>query len=117
MRGGRRWENEASWVERALSARPEIEGLGGTRTSLKWEWRWSVLDPSAWGLRMRGGWVKVKVLVVQLCPTLCDPMDCSLPGSSVHGISQARILEWAAIPFLQGMFPAQESNPGLAHCR
>ena len=36
-------------------------------------------------------------LVLQLCPTLCDPMDCSLPGSSVHGISQARILEWIAI--------------------
>ena len=37
---------------------------------------------------------KMKVLVAQLCPSLCDPMDCSLPGSSVHGILQARILEW-----------------------
>ena len=37
--------------------------------------------------------------VSQSCPTLCDPMDCSLPGSSVHGIFQARILEWAAISF------------------
>ena len=36
-------------------------------------------------------------LVAQLCPTLCDPMDCSPPGSSVHGILQARILEWAAV--------------------
>ena len=36
-------------------------------------------------------------LVAQLCPTLCNPMDCSLPGSSVHGILQARILEWVAI--------------------
>ena len=36
----------------------------------------------------------VCVLVTQLCPTLCDPMDCSPPDSSVHGISQARILEW-----------------------
>ena len=35
--------------------------------------------------------------VAQLCPTLCNPMDCSLPGSSVHGILQARILEWVAI--------------------
>ena len=42
---------------------------------------------------------KVKVKVAQLCPTLCDPIDCSLPGSSVHGIPQARILEWVAIPF------------------
>jgi len=37
--------------------------------------------------------------IAQLCPTLCDPMDCSLPGSSVCGIFQARILEWVAISF------------------
>ena len=37
-------------------------------------------------------------LVAQLCPTLCDPMVCSLPGSSVHGILQGRILEWVPIP-------------------
>ena len=37
--------------------------------------------------------------VAQSCPTLCDPMDCSLPGSSVHGIFQARVLEWVAISF------------------
>ena len=40
--------------------------------------------------------------VAQLCPTLCDPMDCSLPGSSVHGIFQARIMEWVAISFSRG---------------
>ena len=39
------------------------------------------------------------VKVAQLCPTLCDLMDYSLPGFSVHGILQARILEWVAIPF------------------
>ena len=43
--------------------------------------------------------VKVKMLVAQSCPTLVTCMDYSLPGSSVHGISQARILEWVAIPF------------------
>ena len=37
--------------------------------------------------------------VAQSCPTLCDPMDCSLPGSSIHGILQARVLEWVAIFF------------------
>ena len=42
---------------------------------------------------------KVKVLVTQSCPTLCDPTDCSPPGFSIHGILQARILEWIAIPF------------------
>ena len=40
--------------------------------------------------------------VVQSCPTLCSPMDCSLPGSSVHGIFQARVLEWVAISFSRG---------------
>ena len=40
--------------------------------------------------------------VAQLCPTLCDPVDCSLPGSSIHGILQARILEWAAISLSRG---------------
>ena len=43
---------------------------------------------------------KVKVLVTQSCPTLCDPMDCSPPGSS--GILQVRILQWVAIPFSRG---------------
>ena len=48
------------------------------------------------------GKVKMKVLVAQLCPTLCNPMDCSPRGSSVHGILQARILEWVAVPFSRG---------------
>ena len=62
--------------------------------------------------------MKSESVVAQSCPTLCNPMDCSLPGSSVHGIFQARVLEWGAIHFLlQGIFPTQESNPGLPHCR
>ena len=48
---------------------------------------------------MKMSLVGVCVLVAQSCPTLCDPMDCSLPGFSVHGILQARKLEWVAIPF------------------
>ena len=40
--------------------------------------------------------------VAQLYPTLCDPMDCSLPGFSIHGIFQARVLEWGAISFSRG---------------
>ena len=43
-----------------------------------------------------------EVKVAQLCPTLCNPLDCSLPGSSVYGIFQARILQWVAIPFSRG---------------
>ena len=59
--------------------------------------------------------VKRESEVTQLCPTLNDPMDCSLPGSSIHGIFQARVLEWGAIAFsefqrwhLNYCFPAQE---------
>ena len=43
--------------------------------------------------------VKSESEVAQSCPTLSDPMDCSLPGSSIHGIFQARVLEWGAIAF------------------
>ena len=46
--------------------------------------------------------INALVLVAQLCPTFCDPMGYSLPGSSVHGILQARILKWVAIPFFRG---------------
>ena len=48
------------------------------------------------------------VLVVQLCLTFCDPMDCSPPGSSVYGILQAKIVEWAAMPFSRDL-----PNPGI----
>ena len=44
----------------------------------------------------------LKLLVAQSCPILCDPMDCNPPGSSVHGILQARILEWVAMTFSRG---------------
>ena len=47
--------------------------------------------------------MEVKSEVAQSCPTLSDPMDCSLPGSSVHGIFQARVLKWATIAFSDNM--------------
>ena len=52
----------------------------------------------------------VCMLVAQSCPPLCDLMDCSLPGSFVHGILQARILEWVAIPFSRG---SDLPDPGI----
>ena len=55
--------------------------------------------------------VKSESEVAQSCPTLRDPMDCSLPGSSVHGILQARVLEWGVIAFSEG---ASESPALLA---
>ena len=51
--------------------------------------------------------MKVKMKVTQLRPTLCNPMDYSLPGSSVHGIAQGRILKWVAI-----LSPGDLPNPG-----
>ena len=59
--------------------------------------------------------VKVKVLVIQLCSTLCNPMDCSLPGSTIHGILQARILKWVTVPF-PGDLPDPGSSLGSPHC-
>ena len=49
--------------------------------------------------------------------TLCDPVDYNPPGSSVHGILQAGVLEWVAMPFSRGIFQTQGSNPNLPHCR
>ena len=51
--------------------------------------------------------VKSESEVTRSCPTLSDPMDCSLPGSSTHGIFQARVLEWGAIALLPGNEPCQ----------
>ena len=71
-------------------------GILQART-LEWEcqehWIWNAISFSnAWK-------VKSESEVAQSCPTLCDPIDSSLPGSSVHGIFQARVLEWDAIAF------------------
>ena len=55
--------------------------------------------------------------LLQLCPTLCDPMDCSPPGSSVHGILQARILEWVAMPSSRGSsHPMDRTHAGEPAC-
>ena len=50
------------------------------------------------------------VLVTQLCPTVCNPMDYSPPVSSIHGILQVRILEWIAIPFSRGSFQSRDQT-------
>ena len=59
----------------------------------------------------------VLCLVAQLCPTLCDPMDDSLPGSSVHGESPGKSTGVGGQALLLGIFSAQGSNAGLLHCR
>ena len=55
--------------------------------------------------------------VAQSCPTLCDFVDCGLPGSSDYEIAQARILEGVATSFSRGRVPTQGSNPHLLHCQ
>ena len=60
--------------------------------------------------RKKGGKQRRKVKVAQLCPTLYDPMDCGQAGSSVHGILQARILEWVAMPFSRGSSQSRDGT-------
>ena len=57
------------------------------------------------------------VLIIQSCLTVWDPMDCSLPGSSVHGDSPGKNIGVGCHIFLQGIFPTQGLNWGLPHCR
>ena len=76
-----------AWIWEIMLCDTQLEGLVGTAVRR--------------GLLILGE-------VAQSCPTLCDPVDCSLPGFSVHGILQARILEWVAISFSRG-----SSRPGM----
>ena len=85
---------------------------------------WGLSSCSMWNLSFltRDGthipWICkcVKVLDTQSCPTLSHPMNCSPPGSSVHGISQPRIL--SGLPFPSpGIFPTAGLNPSFLHCR
>ena len=59
----------------------------------------------------------VLCLVAQSCLTLCEPEDCSLPGPSVHGILQARILEWIVMPSFSGSSQPRDQTQALPHCR
>ena len=87
------------WVQRFYNERL-------TTTTLEWRERWYeghkedhiLKDLVPWHLKRN----LVCAKLLQSCPTLCDPMDCSLPGSLVHGILQARVLEWVAISFSRG---------------
>ena len=69
-----------------------------------------------WGCRVNIA-LRVKVLVIQLCLTLWDPLDCSPPGSSVHGDSPSKNIGVGCHSLLQRIFPTQGLNPGLLNCR
>ena len=82
-----------------------------------------VMDREAWRAAVHGSqeldmtewlnWTEVHAKSLQSCPTLCDPMDYSPPGSSVHVILQSRILEWVVVPSSRGYLP----NPGIEPMR
>ena len=104
----RHWKGETPFWLLSKVCEPEN---GGLRRSLRWTGRLGVL----WFMgsqRVGHDWatelnwtdrsLKVKVIVAQSCPTLCDPMNCSQPDSFVHGILHAGILEWVAISFSRG---------------
>ena len=101
-------------TQQSLSSTPKCHLFSSAQLcGLKLNWDWSS-EISILICEM--GMKEMKALVAQSCPTLCDPTDCSLPGSSVHGIPQARILEWVVI-CSPGIFLTQGSNHGLLHCR
>ena len=81
--------SRSQWDECALSAAVPRSGL----------MTWALKEGA---IPITRTWKPALCSVAQSCPTLCDPLDCSPPGSSVHGILQARILEWAAISFSGG---------------
>ena len=80
-----------------------------------------MIQPKVWSKIDLGTYMvvlcAVLCLVAQSCPTLCDPMACSPPGSSVHGDSPGKNTGVGCHALLQGIFLAQESNQGLLHCR
>ena len=65
---------------------------------------------------MGTSYINYMCLVTQSCPILCNPMDCSPPGSSVHEDSPGKNTGVSCHALLQGIFPTQESKPGLLHC-
>ena len=77
---------------------------------------WQVGIPASKGQSYRFEVYAAATKSLQSCLTLCDPMDCNQPGSSVHVILQARILEWVAIPFSRGSSWTNGLNLGLLHC-
>ena len=81
-------------------------GMLGPWIKVNWRWssrRWQEWTTTSLGIsELKWMGMKFKVFIAQKCLTFHNPMDCSLPGSSVHGISQARILEWVVISFSRG---------------
>ena len=90
------WQkNSVPWATREAQAIIALTVFLLARELLEWRYSCHLISASC-------APEKLKVLAAQSCPTLCHPVDCSPPGSSVHVIFQARVLEWAAILFSRG---------------
>ena len=113
---------------------PGDEMVGWSASLTQWTWVWassrswwlkgSLVCCSPWGFKERYmtewlNWTEMDYAVLHCFSRvwLCDPIDCSLPGSSVHGDSPGKNSGVGHYALLQGIFPTQWSNPGLLHCR
>ena len=88
--------------------------LGSTLTYAFWRSFYHVCFYGQYRVECVMGLIEWVSEVAQSCPTLCDPMDCSLPGSSIHGIFQAIVLEWGAIFFSNTWKEIAQSCPTLS---
>ena len=100
------WVSEVSrlnqWVKVSLGYQSlKAAGDSSHRSAVKIRWYKGQGSGLGAGIQDKNSQDR-SVLFAQSCPILCDPMDCRPPGSSVHGILQARILDWVAIPFSRG---------------
>ena len=93
-------------IQHSVKCRTKLNGMLMACVEAATDWQHFLAVLGEHGTRLQ-----LAVLISQSCLTLCDPTDCSRPGSSVHGILQARILQWVAIPFSRGSF--QPTNPSL----
>ena len=94
------------WVRKIPWRKKMATTLVGQRSLAGYSpWDWKELD-TTWQLNNNNKYIliilTILTVVAKPCPILCDPMDCNLPDSSVHGIFQARVLEWIAIFFSRG---------------
>ena len=102
----------ARWLQGLKRQKQEGQGLLRTRLQNSQNVLWSKAQSRLKGEEGTASTSLLEECVyvkpLQLCPTLCDPMDCSPPGSSVHGILQARILDWAAMSSSRGSSPPRD---------
>ena len=97
-----------------------VHGTWGERKGLGFCWLNSQVSVYLWilGRKAMTNRLRQNCVCAQSCPTLGDPMDCSPPGSTVHGVSQARILEWVAYPFSRRSFqPGNQTRVSCTACR